>query len=165
MRAIGIKWLAVDPRMKARRQPGAPEKTEPRRPLDIAFRSGGRRQRRRYVTVAAVDVGILNLTRYELRTQTMVISAEAARGSEDARSLRTIDRRLARRDGRLRTGANGDKCRSGSPPTEKLVALLLGRHQARRRRHGECSIRHSAIHTERHGIMAVAWTKSRSAMP
>ncbi len=67
MRAIGVKWLKVDPADRALQvKIGAPEKMLPRGPLPITLAvAGAGANEDAYVTVAAVDVGILNLTRYE----------------------------------------------------------------------------------------------------
>ncbi|WP_447497638.1 hypothetical protein, partial [Clostridioides difficile] len=67
MRAIGVKWLGVNPgdRNLAVKL-DTPEKTLPRQPLNIPVQvTGAGVGDTAYVTVAAVDVGILNLTRYE----------------------------------------------------------------------------------------------------
>ena len=67
MRAIGVKWLKVDPEDRALQvKIEAPEKMLPRGPLPITLAvAGAGANEDAYVTVAAVDVGILNLTRYE----------------------------------------------------------------------------------------------------
>ncbi len=67
MRAIGISWLKVDPEDRNLKVSlDAPEKTLPRQPLEVAVNvAGAGVGQEAYVTVAAVDVGILNLTRYE----------------------------------------------------------------------------------------------------
>ncbi len=66
-RAIGVAWFAIDP--QAHRLDvaiGAPPKAKPREtltvPLDIKGLAAGEEA---YVTVAAVDLGIINLTRYQ----------------------------------------------------------------------------------------------------
>ncbi len=148
MRAIGIKWLAVDPAdRKLAVSLDAPDKTEPRRPLDIGLQvRGAGTNEDAYVTVAAVDVGILNLTRYEAPDPDGWYFGQRRLGLE-MRDLygRLIDGSLGA-TGRLRTGGDGGQMPlQGSPPDRKARRLLLGRHQARRRRHGEHALRHSAI--------------------
>jgi hypothetical protein len=66
-RAIGLAWFTVD---KARRTLaltlGTPATMQPRQPLDIPVRVEGLQAgEQAHVTVAAVDVGILNLTRFQ----------------------------------------------------------------------------------------------------
>ena len=65
-RAIGIKWLTIDPgKRNLQVKLDLPKQTTPRKnfavPLQITGLGAGENA---YVTVAAVDVGILNLTRY-----------------------------------------------------------------------------------------------------
>jgi uncharacterized protein YfaS (alpha-2-macroglobulin family) len=66
-RAIGLAWFAIDPQaheLDVRLAP--PAKTRPRGPLTIPVEIKGLGQgEEARVTVAAVDVGILNLTHYE----------------------------------------------------------------------------------------------------
>ncbi len=89
MRAIGVKWLAVDPGdRKLAMTLDAPEKTLPRQPLDISVAvQGAGIGEEAYVTVAAVDVGILNLTGYEPPNPKTGISASAASASKSATSM------------------------------------------------------------------------------
>ncbi|MBI5166090.1 MAG: alpha-2-macroglobulin family protein [Magnetospirillum sp.] len=64
VRAVGLAWLGLDP---ARRtlsvSIGAPEKSGPRRQLTVPVTVGG--GERAFVTLAAVDQGILQLTRFK----------------------------------------------------------------------------------------------------
>ena len=66
-RSIGLTWLAVDPKAQTLNVAFAtPEKTEPNKPLSIPVAvTGAAAMSDAYVSIAAVDVGILNLTRYE----------------------------------------------------------------------------------------------------
>lgn len=129
MRAIGIKWLNVSPgdrhlSMKL----DAPQKTEPRKPLNIALQvTGAGANEDAFVTVAAVDVGILNLTRYEAPNPDGWYFGQRQLGLE-IRDLygRLIDGSLGAL-GKLRTGGDGAQMpMQGSPPTEKLVAFFSG---------------------------------------
>lgn len=129
MRAIGVKWLKVDPAgRKLTVSLGAPEKTLPRQPLDIAVSvAGAGANEDAYVTVAAVDVGILNLTRYEAPDPDGWYFGQRRLGLE-IRDLygRLIDGSLGAA-GRLRTGGDGGQMAlEGSPPTQKLVAFFTG---------------------------------------
>lgn len=162
MRAIGIKWLAVDPaERKLAVSLDAPEKTEPRRPLDIGLQvRGAGANEDAYVTVAAVDVGILNLTRYEAPDPDGWYFGQRRLGLE-MRDLygRLIDGSLGA-TGRLRTGGDGGQMPlQGSPPTEKLVAFFSG--AIKLDAEGMANVRFDIPQfngTAR--IMAVAWTKS-----
>lgn len=128
-RAIGIKWLSIDPgARKLDVSLDTPEQAAPREtltiPVSIAGLSAGEEA---YVSVAAVDVGILNLTRYEPPNPENWYFGQRRLGLE----LRDLYGRLidgsAGRFGRLRTGGDGGSLSSqGSPPTEKLLAFFSG---------------------------------------
>ncbi|TCL69516.1 alpha-2-macroglobulin family protein [Rhizobium sp. BK251] len=162
MRAIGIKWLKVDP---ADRQLNvrldAPEKTLPRQPLDISLQvAGAGTTEDAYVTVAAVDVGILNLTRYEPPAPEDWYFGQRQLGLE-IRDLygRLIDGSLGA-TGRLRTGGDGGQVAlQGSPPTEKLVAFFSGPIKLDAEGKAQVSFELPQFNgTAR--VMAVAWSKS-----
>ncbi|MDQ0423435.1 uncharacterized protein YfaS (alpha-2-macroglobulin family) [Peteryoungia aggregata LMG 23059] len=128
-RAIGIAWLAVDPgadKLAIKLSP--PEKTLPRQPLEIPVEvTGGGIGEEAYVMVAAVDVGILNLTRYETPDPESYYFGQRRLGLE-LRDLygRLIDGSLGA-TGRLRTGGDGGQVAlQGNPPREKLVAFFSG---------------------------------------
>ncbi|ASY59986.1 alpha-2-macroglobulin family protein [Sinorhizobium sp. CCBAU 05631] len=162
MRAIGIKWLAVDPAdRKLAVGLDAPERTQPRQPLDISLQvRGAGANEDAYVTVAAVDVGILNLTRYEAPDPDGWYFGQRRLGLE-IRDLygRLIDGSLGA-TGRLRTGGDGGQMPlQGSPPTEKLVAFFSG--PVKLDAEGTAHVRFDIPQfngTAR--VMAVAWTKS-----
>ncbi|APH73049.1 alpha-2-macroglobulin family protein [Aquibium oceanicum] len=129
MRAIGLKWLKVDPgERKLSVSIEAPEKTEPRQPLVLPVSvSGLQPGEEAYVTIAAVDVGILNLTRYEAPDPTKWYFGQRRLGLE----MRDLYGRLIDGSqgafGRLRTGGDGGAMApQGNPPTEKLVAFFSG---------------------------------------
>jgi len=129
MRAIGVKWLAVDPAdRKLSVKLELPEKTLPRQTLNIPVEvAGAGVGEEAYVTVAAVDVGILNLTRYEAPDPDGWYFGQRQLGLE-IRDLygRLIDGSLGA-TGRLRTGGDGGQMPlQGNPPTEKLVAFFSG---------------------------------------
>jgi uncharacterized protein YfaS (alpha-2-macroglobulin family) len=128
-RAIGLKWLAIDPGARKLAVALSPlEKTEPRQPLRIPVSVTGLPPvTDAYVTVAAVDVGILNLTDYKAPDPAAWYFGQRMLGLE-LRDLygRLIDGSLGAA-GRLRTGGDGAAMASqGSPPTEKLVAFFSG---------------------------------------
>ncbi|MES5098702.1 alpha-2-macroglobulin family protein [Agrobacterium sp. BA1120] len=162
MRAIGIKWLAVDP---GERKLGIaltlPKQTLPRQPLEIPVQvSGAGAGDKAYVTVAAVDVGILNLTRYEPPKPDEWYFGQRRLGLE-IRDLygRLIDGSLGA-TGRLKTGGDGGQVAlQGSPPKEKLVAFFAGPVELDAQ--GKATIRFDIPQfngTAR--VMAVAWTKT-----
>ncbi len=162
MRAIGVKWLAVDPAdRKLAVNIDAPEKTAPRQPLDIRVKVEGAGAREdAYVTISAVDVGILNLTRYEAPNPDGWYFGQRQLGLE-IRDLygRLIDGSLGV-TGRLRTGGDGGQMPlQGSPPTEKLVAFFSGPVKLDAEGRANVSFDIPQFNgTAR--MMAVAWTKS-----
>lgn len=128
-RAIGVKWLKVDPgEKKLSVAVATPEKTEPRGPLSIPVTvSGLPAATDAYITVAAVDVGILNLTNYKAPDPEGWYFGQRRMGIElrDLYGL-LIDGSLGA-SGRLRTGGDGAMMTTqGSPPKEKLVAFFTG---------------------------------------
>jgi len=129
-RALGIAWLGLDPKPRALAiAMDAPEKVLPGRtmtvPLKISGLGAGEEAR---VTVAAVDVGILNLTRFASPAPEGWFYAQRRLGIE-IRDLygRLIDGMRAER-GRLRSGGDGSGGMSaeGSPPVEAPLSLFSG---------------------------------------
>ncbi len=129
MRAIGVKWLKIDPgERKLDVSLEAPAKQLPRQPLVIPVKLGGLQPgEEAYVTVAAVDVGILNLTNYSPPDPEKWYFGQRQLGLE----IRDIYGKLidgsAGVMGHIRTGGDGAQMASeGSPPTQKLVAFFTG---------------------------------------
>ena len=160
-RAIGLKWLSVEP--EGRRLDvaiGAPENAAPRETLTIPVAlSGLEAGEDAFVTVAAVDVGILNLTRYQAPDPTGWYFGQRRLGIE----MRDLYGRLidgsAGALGRIRTGGDGGGMAvEGNPPTEKLVAFFSGPVAVDAEGKAEISFDIPEFNgTAR--IMAVAWTK------
>lgn len=162
MRAIGITWLKVDPEDRDLAITiEAPEKTLPRQPLDISLQvAGAGANKDAYVTVAAVDVGILNLTRYEPPAPDDWYFGQRRLGLE-IRDIygRLIDGSLGA-TGRLRTGGDGGSMAlQASPPKEKLVAFFSGPVKLDSEGKAKVSFDIPQFNgTAR--VMAVAWSKS-----
>jgi hypothetical protein len=160
-RAIGVKWLKVDPGARVLEvATAAPEKSTPRSTLSIPVSvTGAEPGSDAYVMVAAVDVGILNLTRYEAPDPETWFFGQRMMGLE-LRDLygRLIDGSLGA-TGRIRTGGDGGALvAQGKPPTEKLVAFFSG--PVRLDADGKATIDFDIPQfngTVR--IMTVAWTK------
>lgn len=162
MRAIGITWLKVDPaERKLDIALDMPEKTLPRQPLDISLKvAGAGANEEAYITVAAVDVGILNLTRYEAPDPAGWYFGQRRLGME-IRDIygRLIDGSLGT-TGRLRTGGDGGEgALQGNPPKEKLVAFFAGPVKLDAEGNAKVSFDIPQFNgTAR--VMAVAWTKT-----
>ena len=160
MRAIGLKWLALDPgARKLDVALEAPRKSGPRQALVVPVSVPGAAGRQAYVTVAAVDVGILNLTRYTPPDPAGWYYGQRRLGLE-IRDLygQLIDGSLGA-TGRIRTGGDGGGMAiEGSPPTEKLVAFFSGPVELDRDGRAVVSFDIPQFNgTVR--LMAVAWTR------
>lgn len=128
-RSIGIAYLDVD--TEGRRLDvaiEAPELTEPRQTVRIPVRVGGLDAgEQAYLTVAAVDIGILNLTGYEAPDIDTWFLGQRRLGVE-LRDLYgdLIDASGARR-GRIRSGGDGPGAGTEAlPPNEEAVSLFTG---------------------------------------
>src|SRR6185503_12262391 len=66
VRAIGATWLGIDPGLRTLQvQLAAPEKVTPRQRIEVPLRVANAQGTDAYVTLAAVDEGILQLTRFK----------------------------------------------------------------------------------------------------
>jgi alpha-2-macroglobulin len=130
-RALGLRWLAIDqaPRMLNVRL-DAPEKVKSGStltlPIKVAGLSSGEAAN---ITVAATDIGILNLTRFEPPKPQDWFFGQRRLGTE-IRDVygRLIDGMRAER-GKLRSGGDGTAggmAVQGNPPVEATLALFSG---------------------------------------
>ncbi|QPC88271.1 hypothetical protein GA830_17045 [Mesorhizobium sp. NBSH29] len=126
-RAIGVKWMTIDPESKKLSVSlDLPEKTLPRQTLSIPVSVTGATGDT-YVMLAAVDVGILNLTSYTPPDPEKWFFGQRQLGLEmrDLYGL-LIDGSLGAL-GKIRTGGDGaEMSAQGSPPTETLVSFFAG---------------------------------------
>ncbi len=162
MRAIGVKWLKIDPGpRKLDIAVDVPDQIQPRKTIDIPIKvTGAGAGEKAFVTLAAVDVGILNLTNYKTPDPDGWYFGQRRLGLE----YRDIYGRLidgsAGVAGRIRSGGDGPGMGSkGSPPTGKLVAFHSGIVEVDS--NGEATI--SFDMPQFNGtvrLMAVAWSKS-----
>jgi uncharacterized protein YfaS (alpha-2-macroglobulin family) len=128
-RAIGLAWAGVDP---ADRDLDiaidAPEEMRPRQNMEVGLTLANLpANTTAYVTLAAVDLGILNLTRYETPDPESYYFGQRRLGVS-IRDLysQLIDRMQGVR-GVVRTGGDaGPAAFEGPPPTETLVAFHSG---------------------------------------
>ena len=129
-RAIGVKWLGLDTSGHTLKVAmTSPAKVRPGTRLDVPIKvqglNAGDEAR---ITVAAVDVGILNLTRFESPQPEKWFHAQRRLGTEIRDFYgRLIDGMRAER-GRLRSGGDGAGGMSmkGSPPVEAPLSLFSG---------------------------------------
>ncbi|TCK31528.1 hypothetical protein EV667_1638 [Ancylobacter aquaticus] len=127
-RAIGLAWFGVD---RAQRVLGvtlqAPDLARPETTLSVPVQVTGSGEGEAYVTLALVDVGILNLTGFKAPDPDGFYLGQRALGTE-VRDFygQLIDGMLGSR-GRLRSG--GDAMGAGlqaEPPTQPPLALFSG---------------------------------------
>jgi alpha-2-macroglobulin len=128
-RAIGVSWLKLDQAQRTLNVAlDAPDKVKSGAtltvPVKVAGLEAGGEAR---ITVAAVDVGILNLTRYQVPAPEGWFYAQRRMGLEIRDFYgRLIDGMRAER-GSLRSGGDGGIADySGSPPVDETVALYSG---------------------------------------
>lgn len=127
-RAIGLAHAAVDPGDRALDVSiAAPATSEPRRPIDVALTVGGIKEgETAYVTLAAVDVGILNITGFEAPSPQDFYFGKRRLGVE-IRDLysRLIDR-MQGAPGSVRSGGDAGASMVSPPPMDELVSLFSG---------------------------------------
>ena len=125
-RAVGLAYAPTDPGthlLDARFD--MPAEVQPRQPLQVRLKVEG--DGPVYATIAAVDVGILNLTGFESPDPTGYYFGQRRLGME----LRDLYGRLINgmqgTPGRLRSGGDGALARvNAPPPTEELIAFFSG---------------------------------------
>ena len=128
-RALGLAWAEVDP--EDRKLDVAfltPDEVAPRGPLNASVLVAGMRPgERAYVTVAAVDLGILNLTAFKSPSPTKHYYGQRALGMEMRDLYGNLIDGLQGAAGRLRSGGDAEQARLKSiPPVEELVAYFSG---------------------------------------
>ncbi|HEX8374306.1 MAG TPA: alpha-2-macroglobulin family protein, partial [Geminicoccaceae bacterium] len=127
-RALGLAWFAIDgDRRKLEVAIQAPAKTRPRAnltlPIRLAGLSAGEEAR---ITVAAVDVGILNLTRYVAPDPFTHFFGQKALGPEIRDLYGYLIDGMQGTLGAIRSGGDGGNQLSESPPTQAPLALHSG---------------------------------------
>ncbi len=126
-RAVGVAWLAVDsvPRT-IQVQMQVPDKVTPRQRVEIPVGLSNLSGPTAYLTVAAVDEGILTLTDFETPNPVEYFFGKK-RLQVELRDLygQLIDGKAGRR-GQIREGGDGDLSQRGAPKNIKLVALYSG---------------------------------------
>jgi len=128
-RAIGVSWLKVDPGNRALEvELSAPNRILPETTLNVPVKlTNLEAGTQAYLTVAAVDVGILNLTDYKTPDPDGWYYGQRRLGT-DIRDLygQLIDR-MAGSVGRVRSGGDAMSLRLDSPPPDdEPVALFSG---------------------------------------
>lgn len=159
-RAMGLSWLQVDPGERSLDvELDAPERILPETVLEVPVRLANLEAgTRAYLTVAAVDVGILNLTGYETPDPDSWYFGQRRLGT-DIRDLygQLIDR-TAGTQGRVRSGGDASGMRlEAPPPDEEPVALFSGLVEVGQDGEATVSFDIPAFNGALK-LMAVAWT-------
>ncbi|KZE36713.1 alpha-2-macroglobulin family protein [Chelatococcus daeguensis] len=163
-RALGLAWFSV-----ARDQRDidvsldVPQVMQPRQTLEVPVRLGGLAAgEEAYVTVAAVDVGILNLTRYEAPRPGDYFFGQRRLGTEIRDVYGYLIDGMQGTRGAIRSGGDaGAPQLDGAPPTQEPVALYSGVVRA-----GADGVAHVSFDMPAFNgtvrVMAVAWSKTRA---
>ncbi|MCF7996785.1 MAG: hypothetical protein K9L88_18430, partial [Chromatiaceae bacterium] len=126
-RAIGLHWAGVDPQQRRLALAlDAPEQARPREPLNLSVQIENLApDEAAFATLAAVDVGILNLTRFKSWSPTQWYFGQRRLGAELRDLYGKLIDRMQGEPGRLRTGSGAGQLMSfeGPPPSEALVAF------------------------------------------
>ncbi|WP_208349462.1 alpha-2-macroglobulin family protein [Pseudaestuariivita rosea] len=129
-RALGLSYAKVDPGDKALQVAlDMPEKIEPRGPLTISLQVDGvRAGDTAYATIAAVDVGILNVTRFESPDPSDHYFGQRRLGMEIRDIYGRLIDGLNGAQGQIRSGGDGGSAdqRTSPPPNEELVTFFSG---------------------------------------
>ncbi|NCA88058.1 MAG: alpha-2-macroglobulin [Gammaproteobacteria bacterium] len=159
-RAIGLAWAAVNPgerQLRVEVTPTGP--VAPRQPLELELSVPGLPAgAEAFVTLAAVDVGILNLTRFAPPDPDAWYFGQRRLGMEIRDLYGQLIDRMQGAPGVVRSGGDGGLVRlEGPPPTEDLLAFHSG--ILRLDDQGKARVRFSP--SEFNGtikLMAMAWT-------
>ncbi len=163
-RAIGLAWFSVDP--AAHRLDvaiDAPERVRPRAKLELPIRLAGLAPNEEaYVTVAAVDVGILNLTRYETPDPSGHFYGQRALSTEIRDIYGYLIDGMQGTRGQIRSGGDsGGEETSAEKPSQEPLALYSGIVRVGPDGKAKVSFDLPAFNgTVR--VMALAWSKDRT---
>ncbi len=159
-RAIGLAWAGVAPGDRKLRVDLAPlGPVAPRQPLNLEVAVPNLKAgEEAYVTLAAVDIGILNLTRFTAPDPDAWYFGQRRLGMEIRDLYGQLIDRMQGAPGVVRTGGDGGLVRlQGPPPTEDLVAF----HSGILRLDAQGKARVSFAPSDFNGtlkLMAMAWT-------
>ncbi len=158
-RAIGLRWATVDPEeRKLSVRFTVPPEVKPRGPLEIGLKveplSPGEEA---YVVLAAVDLGILNLTNYRAPDPDGWYFGQRQLGMEIRDFYGQLINPMQGALGIVRSGGGAGMRVKGIPPTEKHLAFYSGIHRVDAQ--GEVKIRWAL--PDFNGtirLMAMAWS-------
>ena len=127
-RAIGLVHASVDPGDRALNVSiDAPEKIEPRRSVDVGLSIGGiAKGETAYVTLAAVDEGILNITGFDPPSLSDYYFGQRRLGVEIRDLYSKLIDRMQGAPGTVRSGGDAGASYESPPPMDNLVSLYSG---------------------------------------
>ncbi len=128
-RALGLQWLSVDPGERRHTvEIDAPETMRPRSTMEVGLTiSGQPAGKPAFVTVAAVDVGILNLTRFQTPDPAGWYFGQRRLGVEIRDYYGELIDRTVGDLGVVRSGGDGGGLSfAAPPPQEEPMALFSG---------------------------------------
>ncbi len=128
-RALGLTWAKVDPGDRDLKvSVDTPDEMRPRGPMTIPVSIGNLKPgEEAYVTVAAVDVGILNLTSFQAPAPDDWYFGQRKLGMEIRDIYGLLIDRTQGVPGVVRSGGDGGLTRlKAPPPTQKLLAFYSG---------------------------------------
>ena len=127
-RAIGLAHAAVDPGDRALSVSiAAPAKVEPRRSVSVELTVDGiTAGETAYVTLAAVDVGILNITGFEPPSLSGHYFGQRRLGVEIRDLYSKLIDRMQGAPGTVRSGGDAGGSYESPPPMDELVSLFSG---------------------------------------
>ena len=161
-RALGLAWFSIDEAAhKLDVAINAPEKTRPREPLTVPIQIGGLAPgEEAEIAVAAVDVGILNLTGYKTPDPRSYFFGQR-KLAVDIRDLygMLIDG-MQGEAGALQTGGDSSGSLQGNLPTQPPVALFSGVVKVGADGAARVAFDLPAFNGSVR-VMAIAWSKSK----
>ncbi|WP_342453143.1 alpha-2-macroglobulin family protein [Jiella mangrovi] len=127
-RAIGIAHVAVEPGDRALSVAiDAPDKIEPRQTREFGIKIDGiAAGETAYVTLAAVDVGILNVTGFQPPSPKGYYFGQRRLGVEIRDLYSKLIDRMAGAPGTVRSGGDAGASYDSPPPMDELVSLYSG---------------------------------------
>jgi uncharacterized protein YfaS (alpha-2-macroglobulin family) len=127
-RSLGVAWFGIDERAhRLDVKLGAPEKIRPRAKLDIPIELAGHTPgEEAYVTVAAVDIGILNLTHYETPDPNEYFFGQRQLATEIRDLYGYLIDGMQGVRGMIRSGGDAGADLNGEKPTQEPLARYSG---------------------------------------
>ena len=127
-RAMGVSWFAIDRAARTLQVELAPAgMMKPRQNLKVPVKIGGLSPgEEAYVTIAAVDVGILNLTRYQAPAPEIYYYDQKRLTAELRDLYGSLIDGMQGATGKIRSGGDASAAFNAPPPTQPPLSLFSG---------------------------------------